>query len=672
MRLSVEGRFSRITGLCFGASRCTFRSLLTILILAIVGAQPVVAGTGSGIGQPILVTQIPAGLDLERAPSVSGGMLRADYGVGGRILVVPPDSSPRVLTEGFKSACDPDVSFDGKRILFAAKREADDPWNIFEMQCDGPNARQITNNLGNCRSPGYQSVIYTIDSTEPWYQITFVSDAAGTINECSPARATHLYSCRLDGSSVRRLTHNLSSDFDPFIMFDGRLVYASWQRHSSSAGAWGCVGLLGINLDGTDLALYAGGRSRRIRHMPCATTDGLLVFVEADAVPWDGSGQLAGVTIRRPLLSYRPITQSPESLFHSPSPLPDGAILVSRRSAGGTDTHGVYRLDPESGKIEPVFDDPKYHDIQARLVAPRREPDGRSSVVTERDPHGKFYCLNAYISDLEKPEWTPPGTVRKIRVLEGVSLRAENADRHFRPESALPTVNGLPSRVQRRVLGEIPVEEDGSFNIEVPANAPVEIQILDADGLALRSCGWIWARNHEPRGCIGCHEDGELTPENFFMDALASPTTVICPPPDERRTVDFRRDVMPIVAAKCIPCHQLGKTEPYLGTGPDRIRDRGDKPDYYLAYNDLVGPPGKYVEPGKARTSPLIWHILGRNTARPWDAGASARPVRQIPPGESEPLTQEEKRTFIEWIDFGALWDGIPGSERTSAGQGNF
>ena len=56
----------------------------------------------------------------------------------------------------------------------------------------------------------------------------------------------------------------------------------------------------------------------------------------------------------------------------------------------------------------------------------------------------------------------------------------------------------------------IAVEEDGSFNLEVPANTPIELQLLDDDGMALRRCGWIWAKNHEPRGCIGCHEDGEL------------------------------------------------------------------------------------------------------------------------------------------------------------------
>jgi hypothetical protein len=31
-----------------------------------------------------------------------------------------------------------------------------------------------------------------------------------------------------------------------------------------------------------------------------------------------------------------------------------------------------------------------------------------------------------------------------------------------------------------------------------------------------------------------------------------------------------------------------------------------------------------------------------------------------MPPIKDQELTKDEKRTFAEWIDMGALWDGIP------------
>ena len=61
---------------------------------------------------------------------------------------------------------------------------------------------------------------------------------------------------------------------------------------------------------------------------------------------------------------------------------------------------------------------------------------------------------------------------------------------------------------------------DGSFNVEVPANMPVELQLVDENGLALRCCGWIGTHNHFNQGCIGCHEDPELTPENLMVERV--------------------------------------------------------------------------------------------------------------------------------------------------------
>jgi Tol biopolymer transport system component len=188
------------------------------------------------VDSAFVVTQLPAGADIEKHPPVSGGMLRAPYGDGARLVVISPGAPPRVLSGRFHSACDPEVSFDGSRILFAGKPTASEPWNIFEMAPDGSKVRQITRDLGNCRSPGYQSTLYTIVSPKPWYQITFVSDAAGAMNEYGGSPATDLYSCKLDGSSARRLTFNLSSDMDPSLMWDGRLLFAGWQRSTLAGG----------------------------------------------------------------------------------------------------------------------------------------------------------------------------------------------------------------------------------------------------------------------------------------------------------------------------------------------------------------------------------------------------------------------------------------------------
>ena len=629
----------------------------------------------SSIEEPFVVTQIPVRSEFEQQHLAAGGMLRAGYGEGARVVMVLTDRTTEILSRGFHSACDPEISFDASHILFAGKRKSADNWNIFEMAIDGSAVRQVTKGMGNCRSPGYQATLYTIVSDKPWYQLTFVGSERGVLNEYGTTTATNLYSCKLDGSAVRRLTFNLSSDMDPFIMSDGRLLFASWQRSTLNRGTLGRVALFGINIDGADYAAFCTDEGKRIKHMPCTTTKGLAVFVEADSVPWDGAGSLGSVRLLRPLHSYRPITKVSDGLFHSPSPLLDGRVLVSRRSSSGGDTHGVNCLDPSDGEMELIFDDPDYHDIQAKAVYPCPEPDGRSSVVTEKDPHGRLYCLNVYINDLEKAEWLPAGSVKRLRVLEGIAVKSDTYIQQDEQGLGI-SINGIPPVAQRRVLGEIDIEKDGSFNIEIPANTPVELQTLDAGGMALRSCSWIWAKNHEPRGCIGCHEDGELTPENMLAKAVTHPSIKLTLPPERRRTVDFRRDIMPVVAQKCVRCHAKPDSPLRFTKDLSLVRGTGRGACFNQTYESLLAPGnqpgyGKYVHPGRARTSSLIWRIFGRDTSRPWDDVHSTEQVSRMPPAEAVALTEDERRTFSEWIDMGALWDGIPGPDNLPGHQQN-
>jgi hypothetical protein len=581
-------------------------------------------------------------------------------------VTIERGSTTRVLTEGFHSACDPELSFDGRRMLFAAKKNDSDSWNIYEMELDQARVRQITRDLGDCRNPVYQGSHYTIAADEPWYQITFVSDRAGELNEHAPVASTSLYSCRLDGTDVRRLTFNPSSDMGPTLLPDGRLLFSSWQRSTLGWGLAGRIGLFAAQTDGIDYALFSAEEGRRVKLTPCVTADRLVVFVENDELTWDGAGNLASVSLRRNLHSYRRITDAGDGLFSFPSAIPDGSILVSRRPDDGSGSYGVYRFDPRSGSIEPIFDDPAYHDIQAKLVAARPEPDGRSSVVTDTMPNGKFYCLDVYESDLGEEGWIPRGTPLRLRVLEGIP-RTTSERGTFQA--------GIPQLLQKRILGVVPVEEDGSFNVEVPANLPVQLQLLDADGMALRSCGWIWVRNRETRGCIGCHEDGERTPGNRFVQAVAKPSIPLTLPPEKRRSVSFRRDVMPILDAKCssAACHGNPEATLVLDVSRSPAADAARTARSDGLYSRLLeGFPiaadaspavGTYVHPGRARTSPLIWQLFGRNTSRSWDdgRGATARSPTLHP---ESPLTADEKHTLVEWIDLGAQPDGIPRGDR--------
>jgi hypothetical protein len=634
----------------------------------------------------LVVTQLPIGTAAERDGARAGGILAAHYSDGARLIIVRSGRIMKVLTPDFASAADPDVSFDGESIVFAGKKQAGDRWAIYEMNVDGSGVRRVTqDDADDARSPFYMPTVYTIikdptKGTEPREQIGFVRHFRDRLNEAGTGMTSGLFSCRRDGRDEQRLTLNLSNEMDPVVLPDGRIVYASWQRATLERGYLGRVSLLSVNADGSDPMIYTADEGRRFKTMPCVTADGLVVFVENEALEGDGSGALAAVTLRRNLHSHRAITRDSDGYYRAPSPLPDGQVLAAWRSRDREGTYGIVRVDPRSGNREVVFDDPAYHEVQARLVAPRPATDQRSSSVRDPDeasghdaaPHveGKLYGLNVYLNDLGVA--LPPGTIKHLRVIEGL---ASHKTEELPVEGIVPRVpgasrKGLPPIAKRRLLGEAPIENDGSFHVIVPADVPIQVQILDADGLALRSSGWLWIHNRIQQGCIGCHEDAELTPPNRFADALKKPGVRLTLPPEKRRSLDFRRDVMPIVERRCVSCHGEGKAVRLDGgvdaSGASGIFNRA----YETLLAGLATSPdgsikGKYVDPGRARTSPLIWHIFGRNTARPWDKDAGSR---QYAPSKAV-LSEEEKRIFVEWIDLGALWEGASdlGSRNESA-----
>ena len=122
---------------------CLRIMLKRLLVLGILLGLVQGYGFSQGIEEPIVVTQIPFP-DPENAPVALSKTERSNFGEEARIVLLSPGRNVRVLTKGFASASDPSVSFDGKRILFAGKRRAEDHWNIFEMSLDGSGLRQIT------------------------------------------------------------------------------------------------------------------------------------------------------------------------------------------------------------------------------------------------------------------------------------------------------------------------------------------------------------------------------------------------------------------------------------------------------------------------------------------------------------------------------------------------
>ena len=230
---------------------------------------------------PIVVSQVPPGF-AGAGLGPGAGALRSDAADGGRLILVTAGLPAKHLTLDFASATDADVSFDGKRILFAAKRAPSDPWCIFEMQSDGTDARKLTCGPGEARHPIYISTVHTLTAkvTEPWIQFAFVGFRRGQTAEDGVTSAANIYTCKFDGSALHPIGFSLSHETDPVILPDGRLVYSVWRAHRLAVASRPRTELLSMNLDGSDPLGYVTSEGRGVKQMPAVAGSNLLVFVE--------------------------------------------------------------------------------------------------------------------------------------------------------------------------------------------------------------------------------------------------------------------------------------------------------------------------------------------------------------------------------------------------------
>ena len=410
------------------------------------------------------------------------------------------------LTAEFLSACDPAVSFDGKKILFAGKQRKGEPWQIWQMNGNGGNKIQITHGNTDSVSPLYVGSLFHLDDKSPTRKILYLA-------------GNHLYTCDLDGKNPRRITYNLYPEFAPDVLPNGRIIFSSLKNNGFETGSAKTLDLLAVNIDGTDLMGYLTGFDvPGDKEMVRIARDGRVYFIQSDLSQWLGGGSLAYVSSRRPAHSYNLLAPGENGFYHSPCPLPDGGLIVSYRSKKKGSLYGLFILEPGTvcgDKVLYLSND--YHCVDARVLAPHPVVKGRSSFEDFNRDTGTFYCISAYISDRPELKQLAYGSIKQVRVLEGISPDREAVVTH-------------------RVLGTAPVEMDGSFHIRVPAETPLNFQLLDKEGQVIISQhSWTWVMPRESRGCIGCHEDRELSPPNQLPQAIIKPAVQLTRKSEQRQ-----------------------------------------------------------------------------------------------------------------------------------------
>jgi HEAT repeat protein len=452
------------------------------------------------------------------------------YRLGRNLYVLRPARPGGTVTplttfpDGYVADCE--VSWDGRRVIFAKRGGKDDPWwHIWEIGVDGTGLRQITKGPYHDVQPAYLG-----DG-----RIVLSTSRIGMRDEYHGYLATGLAVMNADGGGLRCVGFNLGRDNEPSVLPDGRILFSRLDLFYSRLKTE--LTVQAVAPDGTrNVTLY--GPERRDFWRQVTRTSGekgwgevpprhrVLRLTQPQALA-DGrilcasTGGLVAVGPSRYEEQFLPHDKS--YAVTSPFPLPDGRILCAASKKEAKVDLGLYLMDATTGKLVPLYNDPATAEFEPRPVLARPRPAAAAEAPVSRAYTARLFCNSAAVS-LE-PE--PARRGRLVRVIEGQPIFGRHATHRSSPVPGWKNHTGTHARI----LGTVPLAADGSFFLEVPADRLVHLQVLDADRQVVgNQLVWMYARPGETRSCVGCHEYPDSTAPRRPLRQAAAVTPIPCLP----------------------------------------------------------------------------------------------------------------------------------------------
>jgi len=474
---------------------------------------------------------------------------------------------------------DPNVSYDGKRILFAWKKsDREDDYHLYEMDLATRKIRQLTFGLGFADYEG---------AYLPNGDIVFSSTRCVQIVDCWFTEVSNLYTCDRNGKYLRRLGFDQVHTNYPQVLDDGRVIYTRWDYNDR--GQVFPQPLFVMNIDGTAQTEYYGNNSwwpttvAHARGIPgtgkvvaIATghhsiQTGALIVIDVAR----GRQEAAGATLVAPRVEdkkdrrYNRIDgyTGHNGHFTHPYPLNEREYIASysaHQIRGETKNgYALYYVRDDAAR-ELLALDAEISCNQPVLLMERERPPVRASQVDYRKSTGAYYMQDIH----EGPglEDVPRGSIKKLRVV-ALEFRAAGTwaihNRCFGPagKSMVSTPISGPngSWDVKKIVGEARVHPDGSAFFEAPARTPLYFQAIDENGYVAQTMrSWSTLMPGEIAACVGCHEDKNtvpLTVGRVMTQAGKAGPQKLDPFYGPPRGFSFREEIQPILDRHCIKCH---------------------------------------------------------------------------------------------------------------------
>ncbi|MDO4574125.1 MAG: hypothetical protein Q4D98_02805 [Planctomycetia bacterium] len=463
------------------------------------------------------------------------------------------------------SVRDPQLHYDGQKILFAYLPAGKYHYSLYEIDIDGKNLRQLTGKGEDTQPAGQEDLTKYApagwDDFEPTYlpdgQIVFCSTRCKRYVQCWKTHVATLYKCNADGSNIRQLSANLEHDNTPWVLANGQIIYMRWEyidrNHLVYHHLWS------MNPDGTRQMVFYGNQRPGGVFLGAKPIPGTPAVV-ATFSPGHGMKEHYGkIAIFDP--SWGPddprgVKILSKTTDHSdPWPFDTEHFLVSARTQlmlldGKGNTEVIYELPPEDVKKG-------YWLSEARPVMKRQREPEIADLTDPASDHGTLALINVYhgrkMSDVKK------GTIKYLQIYEALPKPVNYA-------GGMSEMSSAGTFAAERLIGTVPVSEDGSAYFNLPPLRSVLFLCMDENHHCVkRMHSFTSVMPGEVTVCIGCHEERLETPSAEEKDQLARlmRTPPVDPQPIEGvpDIFDFPRDIQPILDKHCLECHNHDREE---------------------------------------------------------------------------------------------------------------